>query len=303
MVHLHWIDLQYGAPSLARSLRLLMRTLAGIGWAKAKGCAVVYTVHNLEPHERSFPWLDRAANHILFRWVDALHVHDEEARSRLIAAYGRQRGVYVIAHGSYIGAYPNQCTPQEARARLGLDQAAFVYLCLGQVRRYKGIEDLVAAFARLGDASARLVVAGNVHDPAYVHELEELVSKQPGVRTWFQYVPDPELQYFLNAADVCVLPYRDVTTSGAAILAFSFGRAIIAPALGGFVELAADGRGVAYDPNTHDGLLQAMGQARRQDMARAGDRGMSWAKGHGWPALAPKFAAMYAEVWKAGKRA
>jgi len=64
----------------------------------------------------------------------------------------------------------------------------------------------------------------------------------------------------MNACDVCVLPYRDSTTSGAAVLAFSFGKPVIAPAMGSFLELVADGRGIAYDPAESDGLLHAMQQ-------------------------------------------
>ncbi len=43
------------------------------------------------------------------------------------------------------------------------------------------------------------------------------------------YVPDDRLDLFLNAADRVVLPYTEILTSGAAILAMSFGRPIIAP--------------------------------------------------------------------------
>ena len=47
-----------------------------------------------------------------------------------------------------------------------------------------------------------------------------------------RYIPDAELQVWLRAADVVVLPFRDILTSGSAILALSFGRAVVAPALG-----------------------------------------------------------------------
>jgi len=106
-------------------------------------------------------------------------------------------------------------------------------------------------------------------------------------------VDDADLQCFMQASDVCVLPYRDVTTSGAAILAFSFGKPIIAPALGGFPELAQNGRGIIYDPQQSDGLLQALQQARSRDMAAAGERALTWAREHDWRLLAPRFIQLY----------
>ena len=296
VLHLHWLELLYTAPGPARSVRLLAAVLAGLGWARLSGLRLVYTVHNLNPHERAFPALDRWASRALFRWADAVHVHDEEARLSLERLYGRRRRVYVVPHASYVGAYPNSCTRLEARQRLGLAEDEFVYLCLGQMRRYKGIEDLIAAFRGLPAGQNRLVLAGNVHDPTYGDELARLTRGDAKVVGWFRYVGDAELQYFMNACDVCVLPYRDVTTSGAAILAFSFGRSIVAPAMAGFTKLVAEGRGIAYDPRSAHGLAQALQQARALDVTDAGQRALEWAQRHSWRTLAPEFVRMYADV-------
>ncbi|MGB9879517.1 MAG: glycosyltransferase [Anaerolineae bacterium] len=308
ILHLHWLELLYASPSLARSIRLLAAVLAGLALAKRSGSKVVYTVHNLNPHEQRFPFLCHVANTVLFAWADALHVHHEQAKLDMAKAYPRvmswreKRGhkVYVVPHGSYIGAYPNHCTRQEARAKLGLDAQSFVYLFLGQIRRYKGIEDLIAAFNHLQDDVCQLVVAGHVHDATYAEVLTRLVRGQSRIRTQFEYVPDSEIQYLMNACDVCVLPYRDVTTSGAAILAFSFGKPIIAPALGAFPELASNGRGILYDPEKPDGLLGALQKARLADMGEAGERALDWAKEHEWSHLVPYFMRIYREVWATG---
>jgi len=300
VLHLHWLELLYHTPNRLRSSRLLAAVLSGLRWTKAMGGRVVYTVHNLTPHEQAFPLLDRLANRLLFSWADALHVHDEEARKQVGRIYGADKRIHVIPHGSYIGAYPNECTRPQARARLDLPEDVFVFLCLGQVRRYKGIENLWQAFSQLGDGTSRLVIAGNVHDAQYGQELARTVEGQKGIHLSFEYVPDDQVQYFMNACDVCVLPYRDVTTSGAAILAFSFGKPIIAPALGGFTELAAEGRGIIYDPAAADGLLGAMRAARSADMHSAGQQAWAWAQQHAWPELAPRFVRLYADALKAG---
>lgn len=304
--HLHWLELLYTSKSFAHSIRSLAIVLAGLVLAKHGGGKVVYTVHNVSPHEQRFPLLGRIANTILFALADALHVHDKQAKQAVVRAYplimswynkcGKK--IYIIPHGSYIGAYPDYCTREEARAHLGLDEQAFVYLFLGQVRRYKGIEDLVTAFGQLWDGKCQLMIVGHVYDATYATELHKLIENQPGVRAKFEYVPDPEIQYFMKACDVCVLPYRDVTTSGAAILAFSFGKPVIAPALGGFLELVSEERGILYDPEKADGLLRALQQARQTDIARAGQQAWRWAKDHEWRALVPSFVRIYSEIWK-----
>lgn len=303
ILHLHWLELLYSAPTAARSLRRLIAVLGGLAWVKASGGKIVYTVHNLRPHEEDAPVLDRIASVGLSALVDALHVHDEEAKAGAARLYGRPDRIHVVPHGSYVGAYPNDCTRQEARARLGLAEDAFVYLCLGHIRRYKGIEDLIVAFKELpaADVRSQLVLAGHVHDPVYAASLAELTQQHDGILTWFRYVDDTELQYFMNACDVCVLPYRDITTSGAAILAFSFGRPVVAPALGGFPQLLADGRGMVYDPGTADGLLRALQEVRSADMQAAGQKAMAWAIQHEWRRLAPRFVRIYESVLGASR--
>jgi glycosyltransferase involved in cell wall biosynthesis len=296
VLHLHWPELLYAAPHLGKSLRLAAAVLLGLAWAKSGGCRLVCTVHNLSAHDQVFPVLNRLANRTILGWADALHVHDESVRDAVAQAYGRQGHLYVIPHGSYIGVYPNRCTREEARERLGLAHNAFVYLFLGQVRRYKGIEELLVAFRQLVAPGSELVIAGNVHDPTYAAQLAGLGRDEARIRTWFEYVRDSDIQYFMNACDVCVVPYRDVTTSGAAILAFSFGKPIIAPALGSFRELVQDGRGIAYSPAAADGLLCALQQARSADMVAAGTKALQWAEEHEWSMLAPRFVRMYIDV-------
>jgi glycosyltransferase involved in cell wall biosynthesis len=173
---------------------------------------------------------------------------------------------------------------------------AFVYLFLGQIRRYKGLEGLLDAFWQSSDDVSWLVIAGNVHDAEYADELQQMADGRPRLLTWLRYVPDGEVQMFMNACDICVLPYREVTTSGAAVLSFSFGRPIVAPSLGSFGEMAGDGRGILYDPDDGEGLAQALARARSGDLAVAGRRALAWAEEHTWSALAPAFLRMYSDA-------
>jgi beta-1,4-mannosyltransferase len=45
------------------------------------------------------------------------------------------------------------------------------------------------------------------------------------------------VQYFLRAADLVVLPYTEILNSGSALLALSFDRPILVPAIGAIPEL------------------------------------------------------------------
>lgn len=294
VLHLHWLELFYTYPSLGRSLKRWVSVMLGLLLARLCGLRLVYTLHNLEQHEGRRPRLARWGHRVLLRLAHAVHVHDAETAATLARDWGRARGVHVIAHGSYVGAYPNTLSRGQARERLGLDASAFVYLSLGRVRPYKGLEELLQAFRQLPDGDAVLYVAGEVQDPGYERELEALAQGDARVRLALQFVPDEALQLYLNACDVAVLPYRHVTTSGAAILAFSFAVPVVAPRLGCFVDLVgAQERGSLFDPGAPAGLFAALQQVRTLDLAAMRQACAAYAREHGWSVLARRHAALY----------
>jgi beta-1,4-mannosyltransferase len=125
-------------------------------------------------------------------------------------------------------------------------------LFLGLLRPYKGLEELLPAFRSLPDPDATLLIAGRPRPSDYAARLASQVASDPRVRWHPYFVPDAEVQLWMNAADAVVLPYRQITTSGAAMLAWSFGKPVIAPALPAFIEPMATAPflGLLYDPRT-----------------------------------------------------
>jgi beta-1,4-mannosyltransferase len=263
VLHLHWIELFFLYPESWRSLKRWLSVMLGLVLARLWGVCLVYTVHNLEQHEGRRRHLVRWGTWLLLRLCHGVHVHALGAAEQLARDWGRTSGVHVIPHGNYVDAYPNQVSRAEARRALDLpeDEAsspALVYLSLGRVRPYKGLEALIQAFRAMEDPDAILLIAGEAQEPDYRQELLALAQSDPRIRPHLAFVPDDDLQRYFGACDVCVLPYEHVTTSGAAILAFSFGTPIIAPAIGCFRELVgAAERGMLYADTSSEGLLAA----------------------------------------------
>ncbi len=165
---------------------------------------------------------------------------------------------------------------------LGLADEAFVFVCLGLLRPYKGLEELIPAFRALPGADVRLLLAGRPSEASYAQKLAALAGDDPRIRLSPHLVPQEEVQVYFNAADVSVLPYRQITTSGAALLAFTFGLPIVAPAIGAFPNLVDGPRGILYDPARPEGLAAALLQARRTDWRNAWPEISDWVKQFGW---------------------
>jgi glycosyltransferase involved in cell wall biosynthesis len=139
--------------------------------------------------------------------------------------------------------------PAEAKKILGLRSDERTILFLGRLRPYKGIEHLIAAFQQLlaGQSNYRLVVAGapNKGDEGYVEELRRLAVRELGqgqVLLRAEFIPDNEMELYLKAADVLVLPYKDIFQSGVLFLAYAFGLPVVATDVGSFREEIIEGK-------------------------------------------------------------
>ncbi len=295
ILHLHWIELQYAYSPMPHdeAAKNLDALLSKFGHWRQRGRKIVYTVHNINHHEGRHPDLNRRANGWIFEHADAIHVHNQFTAEQTARLYGRTDNVFIIPHGNYIGVYPREVSRGEARARLGVPPDHFVYLCLGQMRPYKGLDELIAAFLQRDMPDATLLLAGHIADPEYARALKQLAGDHPNIRLFPNYVPPAEIQLYFLASDICVLPYRDATTSGAAMLAFSFDTPIMAPAIGPFPELIGENRrGLLFHPQARD-LGQALDQARALPLAEMSRAARAFAEARDWRAIGAQHARVY----------
>ena len=128
----------------------------------------------------------------------------------------------------------------------------------GRVEEYKGIEDLLAAFATIpADLPVSLMIAGECGDQRLRSRLHAHAKQSGGrIALHLERVAEEEVTLLLSHADVVVLPFRRVTTSASAILALCHGRPLVVPDLAALTDLP-DGAVVRYD-RTVQGLAAAL---------------------------------------------
>jgi glycosyltransferase involved in cell wall biosynthesis len=95
----------------------------------------------------------------------------------------------------------------------------------------------------------------------------------------------------MNACDICVFPYREITTSSAALLALSFGRPLIVPAIGSFPELVTSETGILFDPSRPDALVSALEQAEQRSWCKT--QILDFTQQFSWDKLGPQLIALY----------
>jgi glycosyltransferase involved in cell wall biosynthesis len=111
-------------------------------------------------------------------------------------------------------------------------------LFFGGIRPYKNIPRLIESFRAFPGEDAILYIAGRSPSAKVTQQLQVLADQDHRVRLNLNFVSRDEVQVYFRAADVVVLPYREILNSGSAILALSFNRPVLVPRRGAMSELA-----------------------------------------------------------------
>lgn len=299
VVHLHWIHDFLGGSSGTPS----RRNVTWFDWQlralKVAGVRIIWTVHNLKAHEAGGSVHDRDAHRRLIERADAIILHCEYARDALIEMYrpsaAAQERLHVLGHGNYVRQYDVDADASAAREALGLPAAGRAFAFVGSIRGYKNVAELLDAFTGVAELGPddRLLICGKPLPKRLGRELQERAAADPRIILRLDRIPEDELSRILRAADAVVLPFRNILTSGSAILALSHGRAVIAPAMGCLPGTLPSDATILYDPDVATGLRDALRSAAVADLATMGVRARAWADTMDWGPIAAATARLY----------
>jgi len=252
LIHVQWIPLvAEGVPFELWFLKLAQR----------RGVKIVYTVHNLLPHD-SEPGVRETFARI-YRMMDGLICHTRETKDRLIAEFGLDGSkIRIIPHGPLFYDYTPVGQP-EAKRRIGLQPENCIVLYQGLVRPYKGIDFLLDAWKKVQaeQPDARLVIAGRGEDRhmEFVKARVATDGVQGSVQLDLRYITSQELPIYYQAADIAIYPHREITQSGALMTGIAFGKPIVATSLPGFREALEGYHGaVCVEYGDVEGLSQLL---------------------------------------------
>ncbi len=230
VVHVHWPAFLVRWQRLPVSVADVVKTLSLLWLARQRGAALVWTGHDLEPHDVVRPWLWDVFFRLFLSQVDLVISMGDGATGLLVGRYRRlaRVPVFVAPHGHYRDAYAAASDVVGSRQALGLDDRP-VFLVFGQIRAYKNIPALLQSWRLLPRPRPQLVVAGEPRPPELAHSIRRAADNEPEALLLLRLVEADEIPRLFAAADVVVLPYRarSALNSGVAILALSFGRPVV----------------------------------------------------------------------------
>lgn len=299
ILHIHWqhpflIARNRRTKTILKSAIFIVKLLL----LKLFGIKIVWTVHNIVNHEREFSSLELFFSKILAKLCDKLIVHCPSAKEEVTKVYGvSNSSIAVIPHGNYIQIYKNEMSKAQARERLKIGtETEIVFISFGLIRPYKGIDELIDAFEKLNSSKAELLIVGKPYNKEIADDIKKK-CKNKNIKTILKFIPDDEIHVYMNASDIVVLPYKEILTSGAVILAISFGKPVIAPALG-CISDSLDENGSFLYRLEEKGLLEAMKHALNvgaENLETMGEYNFKLARKLNWDDIAKETCGVYKE--------
>jgi glycosyltransferase involved in cell wall biosynthesis len=229
---------------------------------------LVYTAHNLLPHDDESDYSQLRYQRI-YRLVDTLIVHSERSRDDMVRRFHIQPDkIAVIPHGAYDSFFESSrlISGTAARRELDIPDDRAIVLFFGLIRRYKGLEYLIEAFAevKVQVENAMLLIAGDIsradsEDFRYYETLLETLDGRDDVRRISRSIPDNQVGSLFVASDLVVLPYVKTDTSGVLLAAYAAGKPVVATDTGALGEIVEPGKtGLLVPPRDSRALALAI---------------------------------------------
>jgi D-inositol-3-phosphate glycosyltransferase len=278
---------------------------------KALKKKIVLTIHNVNARKRDSndTALNRLTLRVQYRLADHIFVHTEQMKRELIEDFGAPSARISVIPFGINNAVPNtSLTEQEARQRLGIGDDKKTILFFGNITPYKGLEYLISAFqqvlARCDDY--RLIVAGRPKNcERYWTQIKETMQEQVrGDRLLLRanFIPDEETEIYFKAADVLVLPYKQIYQSGVLFLGYSFGLPVLAADVGSLKDEIVEGKtGFVFRPEDPVDLARVIetyfASDLFKDLARQRPKIRGYATGqHSWEVVGQVTTNIYANL-------
>ncbi|MGY5352966.1 hypothetical protein ACXGQW_10480 [Wenyingzhuangia sp. IMCC45533] len=214
---------------------------------------IISVMHNEYPHYQNTKNYNRLYKLIYNNSHGIVHLGFYSKR-KYSKIYLKSKHV-VIKHPLYFNTIPNTISPKEAKEKIKIGLDDKVVLVFGNLRSSAEEEKMLRVFKRLKVKRKRLVVPRMYfhhlsHLNKFSREIVKLYYKlHPHYKFQTSYVPDNEIQNYLQASDLLWIVRTESLNSGNIFLGWTFSKKVLGPRIGNMKEILNKAKAVTYDPN------------------------------------------------------
>lgn len=267
-LHLHWHSVVLAGAKDRREAKARSASFKErVENFKDQGGKIVWTVHNVLPHDAEFMEEEMDLQSFIADSSDVIHTMSHRTVEAMRGTLNLDTSKILMSpHPSYVGAYEDYVDRHEARATLGIHSDEIVYVILGALKPYKGLDEFIAGFDQYVETAGthhRLIIAGESDKSEAMSTLVDLCHRHPHILLDERKIPSNLVQYYMRAADYSVVPYVKALNSGAALLGPSFGLPVIASRAGSLPEVLGDSFTEFLPGSGSEEIAAALTKARR----------------------------------------
>lgn len=240
LLHYNWLEV-----TDLKSLFGMLWKLFWITAYKLIGGRIIWTVHNIFPHSNNYKTANKIFRRYMARIVDKLHVHCSYAVGKMSEILNVSKSKFIIVkhpeYPAFIMGRTETIKLLRAKYHLDLVEDKIFFLVFGAIAKYKGIKEIIEIFKK-EIKNHYLIIAGAIKkgNIKYFNELKNESLGCGNIILLGEMIPNEDLPLFLNTSDYVIFNYEEILTSGSVMMALSFGKKVIAPAMGCISELTSE---------------------------------------------------------------
>ena len=266
--HLHWPEFFIKQSHIKSFFRIIFFIFI-LYIFKLRKTKIIWTVHNLYPHNNIKPKLYLFVLNILKLYLDGITFFSYDSRTIVNKQFKFTKSIKnaVIPHALYdYNLKPSKKITEDLLKNINIkERGSKLLLFFGRIDKYKDLKGLIKTFNKIDDKKLYLLIVGNYSEKNYFNEIKKLSDKNKNLTLIIGFFPEEKISSLFHIADLVVLPFINILNSGSLMLALSLQKPVLAPSLGSINELK-DKIGhqtlITYDKLNKEILMDAVSKCK-----------------------------------------
>lgn len=263
IIHIHWS---------------VISQIDSIFWNKLKKCCkkLVYTAHNVLPHINSERYIKSYDK--LYKCVDKIIVHGQSIYNEFSERFPQYiEKVYISRHGEKNSTKKaiDYSDPEVVKYSRYINNYEKLFLSFGMIYYEKGMDRLIRVWKELNNHNNTCLIIAGKSQPSYkeLDELRPYAEVQKDLLLIDQFISNNLLDFFVDSADLIILPYRHASMSGVMFTAAAAAVPVLCTDVGSLSEYMTNECGWIVD-NTDEsiknGVRKVLTDFSNNDLNRIG---------------------------------
>lgn len=243
IANLNWYE-GIGNQNILKYIYAFLRKIKYFVILKHYHIKIIFTFHNLIPHDTKFKYMDALLIKFCLKNADrivGLCDNTREILKRYLSDKEINEKLCIINHCSFEPIYRNIKKDEKIKNIIADDEKAFHVLFFGLLRKYKNIELVIRLAEDFKHENINFIIAGNVPEEEYKIEIADQIKQCKNITLIPRHITDEEIISLYEWADIsiCPLNLESSVNSGSMVMSFGFKTPVIGPKNGTIKDFPA----------------------------------------------------------------